>query len=214
MVVSECLSNRGGVAFIAGGADRPAGRARAYLNSSIGARWRTMPSIPCPASEALGGAELHARVVNCRGESAFADWSRLSCGRANPYNAGQESVWVGGDGGMGMGLEGIGNMGGMTRRIRRVRWLALWLLAMGWLATLGAGCGVPPGGKALAFGRGGQLWTIQADGSDVHRIASGGIVGLAWSPDHHQLVYRTTTHSHGAPASTPLAPAPNSLGDP
>jgi len=114
---------------------------------------------------------------------------------------------------MGMGLEGMGSMGGMTRQIRRIRWLAIWLFAMGWLATLSSGCGVHPGGDALAFVRGGQLWTIQADGSDAHRIANGGIVGFAWSPDHHQLVFRTTTQNDVAVPSTPLAAAPDALGD-
>jgi hypothetical protein len=104
-------------------------------------------------------------------------------------------------------------MSGMGSKTRRIRWLAIGLLAMGWLATLSSGCGVHPGGDALAFVRGGQLWTIQADGSDAHRIANGDIIGFAWSPDHHQLVFRTTTQQEVAAPSTPLAAAPDALGD-
>src|SRR5262245_59069241 len=54
-----------------------------------------------------------------------------------------------------------------------------------------AGCGVQSAGSVLAFLRGGQLWVVHNDGSGTRMLASGGIVGFAWSPDHHSLVFRT-----------------------
>ncbi len=50
-----------------------------------------------------------------------------------------------------------------------------------------------PGGQELAFLRGGRLIAINGDGSNARTVASGSIVSFAWSPDHHQLVYRIAT---------------------
>ena len=59
------------------------------------------------------------------------------------------------------------------------------------LLTL-AGCGITihPGGDEIAFLRGGNLWGLQPDGSNARALATGGIVSIAWSPDHHQVLYR------------------------
>ena len=80
------------------------------------------------------------------------------------------------------------------------------------LATL-AGCAFESGGDALAFVRGNQLWTMQPDGSNAHRVASGAIVGFAWSPDHHEIVYRTSLQSNVAPPTDPRVAAPDAPGD-
>lgn len=108
-------------------------------------------------------------------------------------------------------------MRGGNRRIGRsgIR-LRTSLLVVGWLslALAGvAGCALHPGGDALAFVRGGQLWTIQPDGSNAHKIAGGPVVGYAWSPDHHELVFRTSTDSHAQPPSDPRLAAPDAPGD-
>ncbi len=99
------------------------------------------------------------------------------------------------------------------RMAQQVWRLALWLLAACVLASASAACGLHPGGDALGFIRTGELWTIQADGSNAHRIEQGGIVGFAWSPDHHQLVYRTTSSKDVAPPASPLTGAPDAPGD-
>jgi dipeptidyl aminopeptidase/acylaminoacyl peptidase len=72
----------------------------------------------------------------------------------------------------------------------RLRQALLLSLALCCLATLLAACSIQPGGDLLAFVRDGKLFVIAPDGSDPREIATGDIVGGAWSPDHHQLVFR------------------------
>jgi hypothetical protein len=64
----------------------------------------------------------------------------------------------------------------------------IWCL---FLLTL-AGCGpvIHPGGDEIAFLRGGSIWGTQPDGSNARTLATGEIVSLGWSPDHHQVLYR------------------------
>jgi hypothetical protein len=62
--------------------------------------------------------------------------------------------------------------------------LALYTLA---LAACSPG---HSGGDEIAFLRNGGLWTISPDGSNLNQIESGGFIGFAWSPDHHQIVLR------------------------
>src|SRR5215469_4786063 len=59
------------------------------------------------------------------------------------------------------------------------------------LLTL-ASCGIAihPGGDEIAFLSGGSIRGIQPDGSNARTLATGGIVSLGWSPDHHQVLYR------------------------
>jgi Tol biopolymer transport system component len=71
-----------------------------------------------------------------------------------------------------------------------LRKAGLLSLAFCCLATLLAACSVQPGGDLLAFVREGRLIVIAPDGSNLREIATGDIVGGAWSPDHHQLVFR------------------------
>lgn len=52
-------------------------------------------------------------------------------------------------------------------------------------------CGVHSGGSAIAFMRDGALWSIQPDGSSSVYIAGNNVVGFSWSPNHHELVYRS-----------------------
>lgn len=86
----------------------------------------------------------------------------------------------------------------------------LFLLALCLAATLvAAGCAAGNnGGAALAFLRGGNLWTIQPDGSNRYPVETGPLLGFAWSPDHHQFVARYA-------ASTPISPgdAAGNVGD-
>lgn len=83
-------------------------------------------------------------------------------------------------------------------RLHGVTTLVATLLATLTLATL-AGCGLTlhPGGDQIGFLRGGQLWVINPDGSLPRELSGSDIVGFAWSPTHHQLVYR-----YGAAAYT------------
>jgi hypothetical protein len=66
--------------------------------------------------------------------------------------------------------------------------LALVVMTLAALAL--AACAPHAGGDEVAFLRGGQLWTVNSDGSDALAIAGGNVAGFAWSPDHHQLVFR------------------------
>lgn len=53
-----------------------------------------------------------------------------------------------------------------------------------------SGCAAHTGGDTIAYLRDGVLWTIQPDGSNRLNVAGNSVVGFAWSPNHHELVYR------------------------
>jgi len=76
-----------------------------------------------------------------------------------------------------------------------------------------AGCAFHSGSDALAFLRDGQLWTVQADGANLHQVASGGIVSFSWSPDHRQFVYRTASPFPDNRRQTPIENAPDLSGN-
>jgi dipeptidyl aminopeptidase/acylaminoacyl peptidase len=79
-------------------------------------------------------------------------------------------------------------------------WVALLLLAL--CAPTLAACGPGhSGGDEIAFLRGGNLWTISPDGSNLNQIESGGFLGVTWSPDHHQIVLRKQDGSLSQPGS-------------
>lgn len=67
--------------------------------------------------------------------------------------------------------------------------LPVTLLSALALATL-AGCGFHPGSDQIAYLRGDQLWVSNPDGSDPRQLTPRQTVSLAWSPDHHELVFR------------------------
>jgi hypothetical protein len=70
------------------------------------------------------------------------------------------------------------------------QWKAIFL-ALALCALTLAACGPGhSGGDEIAFLRGGGLWTLSPDGSSLNQIESGGFIGFAWSPDHHQIVLR------------------------
>lgn len=91
---------------------------------------------------------------------------------------------------------------------------ALPLLLLGCIVPLLSSCGLHSGAGVLAFLRNGALWTIQSDGTSPMMIASNGIAGFAWSPDHHEFVVRFgATAFSGLPQSTLGAPdSPSDLG--
>jgi hypothetical protein len=84
---------------------------------------------------------------------------------------------------------------------------------MALLLALMAGCAYHPGGNALAFLRDGHLYTIQADGSNLHQIAGGDIVNYSWSPSRQQLVYRTASPFPSNRGQSPLENAPDLSGN-
>jgi hypothetical protein len=95
--------------------------------------------------------------------------------------------------------------------MRRRTHLAGALIAAGaLLGVLLAGCGFHSGGDTIAYLRGGQLWSVNPDGTGATALAGGGVVGFAWSPDHHQLVFRTTTGT--LPAFSQQAAPPDAPG--
>lgn len=90
------------------------------------------------------------------------------------------------------------------------RILAATLIVLCCCVLLSA-CGLHAGTDEIAFVRGDQLWTIQSDGSSPSADSQSGILDFAWSPDHHQLVFRYINRQ----AKPPIAPgAPNTLGAP
>lgn len=58
------------------------------------------------------------------------------------------------------------------------------------VAALLAGCSFHPGGAQIAYLNGDQLWAVNPDGSQPRELAPQGVRGFAWSPDHHELVFR------------------------
>jgi hypothetical protein len=81
------------------------------------------------------------------------------------------------------------------------------------LLTALVGCAYHPGGDALAFLRDGHLYTIQADGANLHQIAGGDIVSYSWSPSRQQLVYRTASPFPSNRGHSPLENAPDLSGN-
>jgi hypothetical protein len=74
-----------------------------------------------------------------------------------------------------------------------------------------AGCGITlhPGGTEIAFLRGGTIWAIEPDGTNARNLTSGNIVGLAWSPDHHQVLYRLLVGGTEFPPPTQTSAVPD-----
>lgn len=94
-------------------------------------------------------------------------------------------------------------------RSRRIIVVLLATLA----TTLLAGCAYHPGGDALAFLRNGHLYTIQADGANLHQIAGGDIVSYSWSPSRQQFVYRTASPFPSNRGQSPLENTPDLSGN-
>lgn len=94
---------------------------------------------------------------------------------------------------------------------KRLRAYGLVLL-LACIAPLLASCELHSGADVIAFLRGGALWTIQSDGSSPTLVVPAGVDGLAWSPDHHQLVYRFGSKTYPQPPQSLLG-APDSPSD-
>lgn len=97
------------------------------------------------------------------------------------------------------------------------RAIALSMVFTALMITM-SGCGFHPGGDAIAFLRGGAVWTVQPDGSNHVFVAGNTVVSFSWSPNHHELVFRAGASARLAaearpPLSTLGAPdAPSILG--
>lgn len=61
----------------------------------------------------------------------------------------------------------------------------------GALLLSASGCGLRAGSDRIAFLRDGVLWTLHPDGSGPVNTAGNTVVSFAWSPNHHELVYRS-----------------------
>jgi hypothetical protein len=79
-------------------------------------------------------------------------------------------------------------------------------------ATLLSGCGLQNGSETIAFLRGTTLWAVNPDGAGLRPLAQGSIVGVSWSPDHHQYVMRTAQSLTLAEPLSPLA-VPDAPGE-
>lgn len=99
-----------------------------------------------------------------------------------------------------------GNHRASTRHACQIGGVRLTLVTA-LLAILGlAACAVHAGGDEIAYLRDGKLWIVNPDGSGAMAIAADNVVGFAWSPDHHQLVFR---YGAGAQPSRDEASAPD-----
>jgi hypothetical protein len=79
-------------------------------------------------------------------------------------------------------------------RERALRQPSFMLLVMLLLSMVVAACSPGhSGSSAIAFLRNGQLWRIDADGSNAFEIAAAStpVIGFAWSPSHEILFFRT-----------------------
>jgi hypothetical protein len=96
-----------------------------------------------------------------------------------------------------------------ARQLRR--WCGALALTGCILGLVLAGCGITihPGGTELAFLRDGTIWVIAPDGTNARNLTSGNIVSLAWSPDHHQLLYRLLEGGTVFPAPTQTSAVPD-----
>lgn len=75
-------------------------------------------------------------------------------------------------------------------------------------------CGLHTGSGEIAFLRGDQVWTVQSDGSSPQALSQSGALDFAWSPDHHQLVFRYTDSPQATTGASPFAPpAPDTPAD-
>lgn len=76
-------------------------------------------------------------------------------------------------------------------KAQRIILLSLALLLL--LSTVAACSPGHTGGNVIAYIRDGHLWTIDPDGANAFEVESPDtpIIGYAWSPDHHLLVFRT-----------------------
>jgi Tol biopolymer transport system component len=86
----------------------------------------------------------------------------------------------------------------------RLRRLASFV-ALALMSALLAGCAFNPGGEQLAWQMGTQLWVANPDGSNARQLAPRDIAGYAWSPDHHELVFRYSGAANPPPAGAPWA---------
>ena len=86
-------------------------------------------------------------------------------------------------------------------------WLRLLALVILLGAILSACSPGHVGGNEIAFLRGGKLWEIDQDGSNLHQIDADHLIGFSWSPDHQQIVVRT------ANGAIPGSPSPYGSAD-
>ncbi len=87
------------------------------------------------------------------------------------------------------------------------RWIGALLLSALFLGTLGACSPGHIGSNQIGFLRHGALWAIDPNGSNLHQIEAGQVVGFSWSPDHHLIALRM---ANGRP---PQQLQPLGLGD-
>jgi WD40-like Beta Propeller Repeat len=78
-----------------------------------------------------------------------------------------------------------------------------------------ASCGITiqPGADEIAFLRAGGIWVIQPDGTNARMLTSGDIMGLAWSPDHHSVLYRLLSGGAQFPPPTSTSSVPDAVGN-
>lgn len=88
---------------------------------------------------------------------------------------------------------------------RRVAALLVLVLTSALGLSMLSACGLRTGTGEIAFLQGNQLWTIQSDGSSARSVSDKTVLDFAWSPDHHQLVFRYASSGQGAPVRSPFA---------
>jgi hypothetical protein len=81
------------------------------------------------------------------------------------------------------------------------------------IAVASCGITIHPGSDEITFLRGGSIWVIQPDGSNARMLTSGDIVSVAWSPDHHSVLYRLLSGSAQFPLPTSTSAVPDAAGN-
>jgi len=77
-------------------------------------------------------------------------------------------------------------------------WLVLGALVVSLLAACSPG---HTGDIEIGFLRDGALWAIDPDGSNLHQIEAGQMIGFSWSPDHHLIALRMQNNAPAGGAS-------------
>lgn len=91
--------------------------------------------------------------------------------------------------------------------------LSCLLLVAAFCSAPLSACAVQSGSDEIAFLQGTKLWMVQRDGSGARSDSQNPVLDFAWSPDHHQLVFRYTGPNPATAPESVLATAADAPAD-